>query len=94
MTMTATRFLAQYKNLKAHVEGLSSSPQLAAAFHKLVEGLKATYSTDSLKEALAADAVIPSELEERLTSALVLYNHERTLGASHVETPPEGSGES
>jgi len=89
MPITATRFLAQFKELKARIDGGSPSPDLAAALQSLVEGFRATYSAETLKQALASDAAVPSDLEERLTSVLILHNRERSLGDSRSAPPAE-----
>jgi hypothetical protein len=84
MTLAASRFLTEYKTLKSHIEGLEASEELRRAYERLVAVFKSTYTAESLKEALAADVAVPDELEERLTSALVLYHRERTASASRV----------
>ena len=38
---------------------------------------KAAYSAEEFKQALSEDAVVPSDLEERLTSVTVLLNRDR-----------------
>jgi len=91
MAMTASLFFAHYKKLKLHLEGSTASPELHDAYHRVVEAFRAAYSTESFRAAMAADAAVPSELEDRLTSALVLFNRERTLIASH-NLPEPGPG--
>jgi len=93
MAITASRFLTQFKELKSRVEAGAPSAELKAAFDRLLQGFKATYSSETLKEALASDAAVPSDLEERLTSALILHNRERSLGDSQTAPPPEEAGE-
>lgn len=89
MPITATRFLAQFKELKSRIESGTPSPALEAAFRRLVEAFRTTYSTDTLKQALASDASVPSDLEEQLTSVLVLHHRERSLGGSQSPPPAE-----
>lgn len=89
MAMTASHFFAHYKKLKVHLDGNAASPELHDAYHRVVEAFRAAYSTESFRAAMAADAAVPSELEDRLTSALILYNRERTLIASHDLPEPE-----
>jgi hypothetical protein len=84
MPMTVSRFLAQYRTLKDQIEQMEGSEELRRAWERVLAVFRATYTTESLKDALAADDAVPAELEERLTSALVLYNRERTAGASRV----------
>lgn len=82
MTMTAPDFLARYRTLKAQLDTVAASAELLAASERLNAAFKTAYTSDSLREALTAAAPVSAELEERLTSALVLFNRERTLSAS------------
>jgi hypothetical protein len=92
MSMTASHFYADYKALKAHLDGASASVELRAAFDRVADAFRTSYTAETFRGALTANAPVPTDLEDRLTSALLLYNRERTIGMSH-EVPPSPPGE-
>ena len=65
----------------------AATPAMREAFGRLTAAFKAAYSTETLKAAVVAGEAIDSELEERLTSALVIFNRERTLSGAHATLP-------
>jgi len=78
MPITAPQFFQQYKKLKDYLaDGTKGSQDLRDAFKALNDGFRITYHTERFKEALAANAMIPDDLEERLTSALIIMNQEK-----------------
>ena len=80
MAITAPYFFQQYKKLKEFLaDGTKGSQELKDAFKALNDGFKKAYQTEQFKEALAANVMIPDDLEERLTSALIIFNREKAL---------------
>ena len=80
MPITAPTFFSQYTKIKEFLaDGTKGSAELKDAFHRLNEGFKKTYQTEQFKEALTTNALVPDDLEERLTSALIIFNREKAL---------------
>jgi hypothetical protein len=78
--ITASYFFSQYKKIKEFLaDGTKGSQELKEAFHNLNEGFKKNFQPDQFKAALAANTPIPDDLEERLTSALIIFNREKAL---------------
>lgn len=80
MPITTQYFFSQYKKIKEFLaDGTKGSQELKDAFHALNDGFKKNFQPDQFKEALTANAPIPDDLEERLTSALIIFNREKAL---------------
>ena len=80
MPITAPYFFSQYKKIKEFLaDGTKGSQELKDAFYRLNDGFKKTYQTEQFKEALTTNAAVPDDLEERLTSALIIFNREKAL---------------
>jgi hypothetical protein len=78
MPITAPQFFQQYKKVKEYLaDGTKGSQELRDAFKALNDGFRITYQTEQFKEALTTNALIPDDLEERLTSSLILLNQEK-----------------
>jgi len=75
-----TYFFSQYKKIKEFLaDGTKGSQELKDAFKALNDGFKKSFKPEQFKEALAANAPVPDDLEERLTSALIIFNREKAL---------------
>lgn len=80
MPVNAAYFFQHYKKLKEFLaDGTKGSQELKDAFKALNDGFKKAYQTEQFREALAANVMIPDDLEERLTSALIIFNREKAL---------------
>jgi hypothetical protein len=76
--MNARDLVARFKQIKTYVDGhADASSELRDAYERLQAAFKAAYSPDALKKALADDAGVDSDLEERLTSTQILMNQDR-----------------
>ena len=78
MVMGVARFVAQFRQIRDYLEGHpDASDDLRAAFTGLSKAFKAAYTPEALKAALGEDSALASDLEERITSAVILLNRER-----------------
>jgi hypothetical protein len=94
MAMRASAFLAGFQRAKKHLaEHADAHPDLRAAFEKATAAFRHAYTPEAFKEAIAADAQVPDDLEEAATSLLLLLQRERTRDSAHEDVggPPEGS---
>ena len=82
MPMSASTFFAHFKKLKAYLaENPDVSDELKHAFAAIAGAFKTAYTAEAFKQALADNQPVDSELEERVTSALILLNRDRTRRA-------------
>ncbi len=80
MPVTSSYFFQQYKKLKEFLaDGTRGSQELKDAFKALNDSFKKAYQPEQFKEALTTNVHIPDDLEEKLTSALMIYNREKAL---------------
>ncbi len=80
MPITAPYFFAQYKKIKEFLaDGTKGSQELKDAFKALNDGFKKDFQPEQFKEALTSNAPVSDDLEERLTSALIIFNREKAL---------------
>jgi len=78
--ITAPYFFAQYKKIKEFLaDGTKGSQELKDAFKALNDGFKKDFQPEQFKEALTSNAPVSDDLEERLTSALIIFNREKAL---------------
>ena len=78
MSMTATTYLAHFKQVKAYLDGHpDASGELRQAHEVDGAAFKAAYTPEALKQALASGATVDVNLEDRITSTLLLLNRER-----------------
>ncbi|HPR62926.1 MAG TPA: hypothetical protein PK014_01790 [Thermoanaerobaculia bacterium] len=76
--MSINRFYSTLKTIKIFIQDHPDvSEELASSIKKVEQSFRATYTSESFKEALMANADIPSDLEEEITSASILYNNEK-----------------
>ncbi|MCP4899105.1 MAG: hypothetical protein GY906_19225 [bacterium] len=79
MPMSAKNFYARFVAMQKYIKAEPDAPvELRDAAGQVGAALKGSYTSEAFKQALADDAEIDSELEERLTSALILMNQHRT----------------
>lgn len=77
MPIAAREFLESSKRVKAFLSRHDDlSPQLLEAWDRVQEAFRLAYTSEDFKEALAENAQIPDDLEERMTSTLVLLHRE------------------
>ena len=77
MPIAAREFLESSKRFKTFLsENDELSPELLEAWEKVQEGFRHAYTSEEFKEALAENERIPDDLEERMTSAMVLLHKE------------------
>ena len=82
MPLSATSFFAQFKKIRGYLgENPDASVELKQAFAQLAASFKAEFTADAFKQALADDQPVSSDLEERMTSALMILNRERAQKA-------------
>jgi hypothetical protein len=82
MPLSATSFFAQLKKIKAYLgENPGASAELQQAFGQLAASFKAEFTAEEFKQALAEDRLVSSNLEERVTSAMMILNRERAQKA-------------
>jgi|GEM_PF-2326282 len=78
MVMSTAAYLAHFKQVKSYLEG---HPEAAAELRRSHEAdaaaFKAAYTPEALKQALAAGATVDVNLEDRMTSTLLLLNRDR-----------------
>ena len=80
--MTIREFLARLKRLRTAAEETRDlSSEARSAVDGLMGAFRAAYEPEQLKRAMADDLEVSSDLEERLTTATLLLNQERTRGA-------------
>ena len=78
MVMQTTAFFAQLRKLKAYIdEHPDASSQLREAYERVNAAFKKRFTPEEFKTALAEGAAVDSELEESITSAMVLMNQDR-----------------
>jgi hypothetical protein len=83
MAMSAVAFLAHFKQVKAYLDSHpGASAELKNAFAGDSAAFKAAYTPEALKQALASGAQVDVNLEDRITSTLLLLNHERASRAA------------
>ena len=76
--LSINRFYSQFKSIKIYVQDNPDvSDALKDALRKVEESFRSLYDSASFKAALMQDETIPDDLEERITSALILYNQEK-----------------
>jgi hypothetical protein len=81
MTMSASDFLAQFKRIKAYLNDHPDAPdELRQAYASCAAGFKAAFTPEQFKQALSSGQSVDSDLEERVTSALMLLNRLRASG--------------
>ena len=82
MPLSASAFLARFKQIKAYLDGNpDASEDLRIGFAQMAAAFKSAHSPEDFKQALAEDRPVGSDLEERVTSTLLLLNQERTRRA-------------
>jgi hypothetical protein len=78
MVMSAAAYLAHFKQVKAYLENHpEASAELRRAFAADTAAFKAAFTPEALKEAIAAGSEVDVNLEDRMTSTLLLLTHER-----------------
>ena len=78
MVMTAASYLANFKQVKAYLDGHpGASEELRRAHEADAAAFRAAYTPEALKQALASGATVDVNLEDRITSTLLLLNRER-----------------
>jgi hypothetical protein len=78
MAMSVATYLGHFKQVKAYLETHSeASPELRSSFAGDAAAFKAAFSPEALKQALAGNAAVDVNLEDRITSTLLLLNRER-----------------
>ena len=78
MVMSINRFYSTFKTIKLFVQESSEvSEQLASTLKRVEKAFRAAYTSETFKQALMKDELIPSDLEEEITSAYILYNNEK-----------------
>jgi len=93
MAMRASAFLEALQRAKKHVAAHAGAhPDLRAALEKATAAFRHASTPEAFKEALAADAQVPDDLEEATTSLLILLQRERTRDSTHDDSsgPTEG----
>jgi hypothetical protein len=84
MAMQAGTFFAHFNQIKIYVQKYpDASDEIKSGFRSLAEAFKAAYTPQDFKQALATNAEVSSDLEERVTSTLILIKREsvhRTSG--------------
>ena len=79
----AGEFFAGLQRIKTHLGATpGASDELKASFSRLMEGFRRAYTPEAFKTALKGDDLVPSDVEDRLASALILLNRERAGGAA------------
>jgi hypothetical protein len=82
MPLSSSNFLARFKHIKAYLdEHPEASDDLKKGFAELAAAFKAAHSPEDFKKALAEDRPVGSDLEERVTSTLLLLTQERARRA-------------
>ncbi len=78
MSMTATAYLAHFKRVKAYLDDHpDASDELRRAHEADGAAFKVAYTPGALKQAIASGATVDVNLEDRITSTLLLLNRER-----------------
>ena len=78
MGMTIREFVVRLKRLKAAADESSDlSSETREAIDQLMGAFRAAYAPEQLKSAMTEGASVPSDLEERVTTATLLLNQER-----------------
>ena len=78
MVMTAASYLAHFKQVKGYLESHpEASDELRRAHEADGAAFKAAYTPEALRQALAAGSTVDVNLEDRITSTLLLLNRER-----------------
>lgn len=80
MSMTVREFVERLNAVKASAKNGECTAEIEQSLEKVKERLRATYTPDQLKEALAAESEVPTYLEEDLTTLTMTWMHHR--GAS------------
>ena len=81
MAMPASAFFANFKKLNAYMrENQGVSSEFDHAFAELAAAFRTAYTPDAFREAVTNNKPVDSDLEERLTSVLVIFNRERATG--------------
>jgi len=82
MPLSSSAFLARFKQIKAYLDEHPEAPDtIKKAFADMAAAFKAAHSPEDFKKALAEDRPVGSDLEERVTSTLLLLNQERARRA-------------
>ena len=80
MAMSASDFFTHFKRLNAYVaQNKNSSADLQEAFRALTTSFKSTYTPDAFRQAISGNEDVTSDLEERITTALMALNRERAV---------------
>lgn len=84
MPLTVSAYVAQLKRVKAYLEANpEASAELKASFAADGAAFKKAYTPDVLRQAMAANDQVASDLEEHVTSTIILMNDDRARrGAS------------
>lgn len=78
MVMSAANYLAHFKQVKAYLDGHpEASAELRRSHETDAAAFKVAYTPEALKRALTAGATVDVNLEDRMTSTLLLLNRER-----------------
>ena len=83
MVMSASTFLAQFRQIKAYLDSHpDASLELRASFAGDNAAFKLAYTPDAIKQALSDNAPVDSDLEDRITSTVILLNRDRARRGS------------
>jgi len=83
MPMSTSAFLAQFKQLKAYLEAHpDASEELKTAYAEDTAAFKQAYTPEARRRALADNESVGSDLEERMTSTLILLSRDRARRAA------------
>ena len=80
LALSAKEFLSFYNTIKKFLGEGKGSDELKARFESITKLLHQTYDPDSFKSAVTAGEMIPTPLEEELTSAKMLFLREQSQG--------------
>jgi hypothetical protein len=84
MVMSTSVYFAQFKQIKAFLaEHPEASDELKKAFADTAAAFKAAYTAEAFKQALTENQPVDSDLEERITSALILFKSERAKASGN-----------
>ncbi len=79
MVMSASQFMAAFKQIKAYIkQNPDASDELKEAAEDVSSAFTKAYTPEAFKAALKENAELGSDVEDRLSSAMVIFNRDRT----------------
>ncbi len=79
MVMSASQFMTAFKQIKAYVkQHPDASDELKKAVEDVSSAFAAAYTPEAFKAALKENAELGSDVEDRLSSTMTIFNRDRT----------------